>query len=148
MNLEYEEKLLAHDVRPTAVRLLVLEALGHDGRAYSLTELEAKLGTVDKSTIFRTLTLFRDHNLVHSIEDRQGQTRYAPCEEGCQCHEAHGDLEYLHPHFECERCGRVYCLRDVELPAVTLPHGFHLHTGTYVLSGYCPACARLAHCVH
>lgn len=142
MKIKLEEKLLAHDVRPTANRILVLEALGSDGRAYSLSELEAKLGTVDKSSIFRTLTLFLEHNLVHSIEDSQGQTRYAPCEEGCQCHEHHHGLHDLHPHFECERCQKVWCLREENVPPVDMPAGFHLHTASYVLRGLCPDCSR------
>ncbi len=141
--MDNEAKLVAHGIRPTAVRLLVLQAMGDDNRAYSLSELEAKLGTVDKSTVFRTLTLLWEHNVVHSIEDSQGQTRYALCEEGCQCHEKHHEgLHDLHPHFECERCSRVWCLRDDALPLVALPPGFHIHTASYVVRGLCPECER------
>lgn len=148
MKINLEAKLAAHDIRPTAVRLLVLEALGEDNRAYSLSELEAKLGTVDKSSIFRTLTLFWEQNVVHRIEDSQGQTRYAPCSEGCLCHDHHEGLADLHPHFECERCGRVWCIREEALPEVALPEGFHLHTASYVLRGLCPKCSRTAKCAH
>lgn len=149
MKIDLEAKLLAHDIRPTAVRLLVLQALGDDNRAYSLSELEAKLGTVDKSTIFRTLTLMWEQNVVHRIEDSQGQTRYAPCAEGCRCHDHHHEgLHDLHPHFECERCAKVWCLREAELPVVPLPEGFHLHTAAYVLRGLCPSCQRYAKCSH
>lgn len=148
MNLNFESRLQSCGIRPTAVRLLVLEALGEQDRAFSLSELEAKLGTVDKSTIFRALTLFWEHNVVHSVEDSQGQTRYALCDEECHCHEHHGGFGYLHAHFECERCGRVYCLRHVALPSVEMPEGFHLHTASYVLGGLCPQCSRTAKCLH
>lgn len=142
MKLDLEAKLAAHDIRPTAVRTLVLEALGTDDRAYSLNELEAKLGTVDKSTIFRTLTLLWEHNMVHRVEDSHGQTRYAPCIEGCHCHDHHEGIHDLHPHFECEHCGRVWCLRSENIPSVKLPEGFYLHTAALVLRGICSQCHR------
>ena len=148
MKENYERLLAEHDVRPTAIRLLVMDALGTDGRAYSLSELEAKLGTVDKSSIFRTLTLLHEHNLVHRVEDSQGQTHYAPCAEGCHCHDSHGGMDDLHPHFECERCGRVWCFRESALPGVQLPEGFHVHTASYVLRGLCSSCMRKAKCAH
>ena len=39
------------NIKPTAVRLLVLDALQKAECALSLTDLEARLGTVDKSSI-------------------------------------------------------------------------------------------------
>lgn len=133
-------RLEAHGIRPTAIRLLVLDALGTDGRAYSLSELEAKLSTVDKSSVFRALTLFSANALVHCIEDSRGQTRYAPCHDDCRCHEGTGDMADFHPHFECERCARVWCLRSEHLPVVELPEGFCPRFASYVVKGLCPQC--------
>lgn len=146
MRESLENILLDHGVRPTAIRLLVLEALGTDDRAYSLSELEAKLGSVDKSSIFRTLTLFLEHCIVHCVEDSQGQTHYAPCAEGCHCHDVHGGMPYLHAHFECERCGCVWCLRDMPLPEINAARDFHVHTASYVLRGLCAECRRKVVC--
>ena len=64
-----EEFLEKHAIKPTANRIVVLKALDTAGRPMSLTELENKIMTIDKSGIFRTLTLFRDSHLVHVIED-------------------------------------------------------------------------------
>ena len=51
------EKLLSqHGVKPTPNRLLVARELSSAGRPLSLMELEGRLETVDKSSIFRTLT--------------------------------------------------------------------------------------------
>ena len=52
-------KLVLRDIRPTAIRVLVLRTLLEMKQAMSVSDLEAQLDTVDKSTIFRTLTLFR-----------------------------------------------------------------------------------------
>ena len=51
-------KLVLRDIRPTAIRVLVLRTLLEMKQAMSVSDLEAQLDTVDKSTIFRTLTLF------------------------------------------------------------------------------------------
>ena len=56
------------EVKPTAIRLLVLNAMLEAKQAVSLLDLETRLDTVDKSTIFRTITLFLSHALVHSID--------------------------------------------------------------------------------
>lgn len=52
--------LLRHGIRPTAVRILVLEAMEHFEHTFSLADLETEADTLDKSSIFRSLTLFAD----------------------------------------------------------------------------------------
>ena len=130
-----EEALFsAHGIRPTANRILVAQALARSGRPVSLTELETALDTIDKSGIFRTLTLFREHHLVHTIEDGEA-VRY----ELCHSHdEAHDDD--LHPHFYCEKCHRTFCLDGVAVPSIPLPSGYTGHSTTYLIKGICPEC--------
>ena len=139
---DFEKILLEREIRPTAVRLLVLRALTDSTYAVSLTDLEAQLGTVDKSSIFRTLTLFQAHHLVHSVSDGCGQTKYALCPPGCHCGiNGEPDLEDLHIHFSCEECHRTFCMRGLSIPEVHLPEGFVLKNANYVLIGLCPECA-------
>ena len=54
----YAVRLEKKGVKPTAVRILVLKAMLESPCALSLIELETLLGTVDRSTIFRTLNHF------------------------------------------------------------------------------------------
>ena len=134
------------NIKPTAVRRLVLDALHKAECALSLTDLEARLGTVDKSSIFRTLTLFLSHHLIHGIEDGSGQLKYALCPPQCHCGEdEHCGLDDLHTHFRCQRCGKTFCLRGLPVPSVPLPKGFELTSANYVLVGYCPECAGKHH---
>lgn len=134
--------LQQRDIKPTAVRLLVLDALQKAECALSLTDLEARLQTVDKSSIFRTLTLFLSHHLVHCVDDGTGQMKYALCSPTCHCGEAHHEgLSDLHTHFRCEHCGRTFCLRGLPVPSVPLPDGFTLTSANYVLVGLCPECS-------
>ena len=57
-----------HGVRPTANRIVVAKALASSIQPQSLAELERKISTIDKSNVFRALTLFKEHHLVHAIE--------------------------------------------------------------------------------
>ena len=135
-NTEVDAILLAHEVKPTVVRVLVLRALQESPYALSLSELEGRVGTVDKSSISRTLSLFLEHHLVHSIDDGEGIVKYATCAEHCHCHDVDGFSD-LHLHFTCLRCHRTYCLRGLPLPPVTIPQGFSVHTAEYMLKGIC-----------
>lgn len=74
-----EERLKTKNVRPTAMRLLVLQALMESKGPVSLADLEGRLGTVDRSTIFRAVLLFEQHHLVHAFEDGSGSLKYELC---------------------------------------------------------------------
>ena len=56
-----------HGIKVTANRLIVARALHASLMPMSLTELERQILTLDKSSIFRVLNLFRDYHLVHVI---------------------------------------------------------------------------------
>ena len=71
----YLNKLSFRDIKPTAIRLLILRTMMEMKRAVPLTDLEAKLDTVDKSTIFRTLSLFLSHHLIHGVDDGSGSLK-------------------------------------------------------------------------
>jgi Fur family ferric uptake transcriptional regulator len=124
-----------HGVKATVNRLLVAEALSRSGRPLSMTELETEIESVDKSGIFRSLMTFKDHHLVHAIEDMEG-TRY----ELCHSHDTDHDDD-AHVHFYCERCHRTFCLDNIHIPAVELPAGYAPKTANYVIKGICPSCS-------
>lgn len=140
---EFVKMLEARGIKPTSNRLLVIQTLQNQDCALSITDIEAKIGTIDKSGVFRTLTLFLDHHLVHCVDDGTGMLKYALCPPACHCGECHHEgLEDLHTHFRCERCGRTFCLRGLPIPAVKLPQGFVLNSANYVLVGLCPKCSH------
>lgn len=129
--------LQQHGIKPTSNRILVVKALAAEENPSSLTELEGNLISVDKSGIFRSLTLFREHHLVHSIEDGDGGIRYE------LCHSHHeDDDDDMHVHFYCERCHRLFCLYDTPIPHVPLPHGFTMESENYVIKGICEECNK------
>ena len=137
-----EEKLARRDIRATSSRILVLRALMTTESALALSDLEAILPTLDKSTLFRTLTTFAAHHLVHVVEDGSGLAKYALCSDDCHCGEDENDeLADLHTHFYCERCQRTFCLRGVPVPIPELPEGFSVRTVGFVVKGICDKCS-------
>lgn len=132
----YLEKLELRRIKPTAVRLLVLKTMMRQKEAFSLLDLETELETVDKSTIYRTITLFLAHHLIHGIDDGSGSFKYAVCSDCCDC-----EVKDLHTHFYCEGCRRTFCLENIRIPVVALPPGFTVCGINYVVKGRCPACS-------
>ncbi|MEQ8882629.1 MAG: Fur family transcriptional regulator [Fulvivirga sp.] len=132
----FEEKLEERNIKPTAMRLLVLRQLVENTAAISLKDLEAKFEQADKATLYRTLKTFEDKKLIHSIEDDTGSVKYALCEEGCEC-----APEDQHVHFHCVQCGETYCLTQSKIPQTQIPTGFKASSASMVYKGTCANCS-------
>ena len=133
---ELEGKLLKRGIKPTAVRLLVFREMLNFSRAFSLSDLEYELESVDKSTLFRTITLFHDHLLIHSIDDGSGSMKYSVCSDNCMC--SIGDM---HVHFNCTNCHKTFCIESIAVPSVQLPENFLLESVNFVMKGLCNRCS-------
>ena len=134
---ELEERLEAKEIRPTANRILILDALDNASNPVSLSDLETKIESMDKSSIFRTLTLFLEKDIVHSFEDGRGIINYELCTE-----EGHCDHSDAHIHFYCELCHRSYCMEHIDLDWVKVPDGFTPKAYSFVIKGICPQCMK------
>ncbi|HEY9115082.1 MAG TPA: transcriptional repressor, partial [Bacteroidales bacterium] len=77
MNKNIDNKLYSKNIKPTAMRQLVLQVLTEQKTAISLPELERKFEKADKATLYRTLKTFEKHKLIHSIDDGSGTLKYA-----------------------------------------------------------------------
>lgn len=130
-------RLESKGIRPTANRILVMETLMGEQNPQSLSNLERKMVSMDKSSIFRTLTLFLEHDVVHAFEDGRGVLCYELCEEKGACDHHDG-----HIHFYCESCQRSFCMEDIHIPSFELPEGFYPHSISFVIKGECPDCRK------
>ena len=94
--------------------------------------------TVDRSTLFRTLTILNDAHLLHNVDDGSGVQKY------CVCH--HDDTRHCmgHVHLTCRICHNTYCLTNTSIPQVPLPEGFHVEETEYIVKGICSRCAQKA----
>lgn len=131
------ELLEEHGIKPTSNRIVVLKELVRSLHPVTLSELEGRILTIDKSGIFRALTLFREHHLVHVIEGGGEGTHY----ELCHSHDHDHDSD-LHPHFYCERCQQTFCLDYTEIPDIPLPEGFEKASANLMIKGLCPDCLK------
>jgi Fur family ferric uptake transcriptional regulator len=132
------DKLLEiKNVRPTAMRLLVLKFLLQKKVAVSLTQIEEYFDNSERTTLYRTLKTFEVNGIVHQIDDGTGTTKYAICEENCNC-----ELEQdLHLHFHCNTCNETVCLTEHKIPHVNLPEGFIAEDVNLVVKGICDKCS-------
>ena len=138
MNSEEPILRLQHKgIKPTANRILVYRTLCQKASPLSLTNLEAMMPTMDKSSIFRVLSLFLQHDVVHAFEDGRGILNYELCEEEGKCDHHDG-----HIHFYCEACQRSFCMEDIHIPSFELPAGFYPHSVSFVIKGECPECRK------
>lgn len=132
-----ERELETYGIRPTAMRLRILEAIRAAGTAcVSLESLATALDNADNSTIFRTLSLFSDRGLLHRIADGTEHTKYGYCGKRCDC-----DPSPRHFHFRCSSCRLTYCLKNSHTEKVPLPVGIKADSISVVLEGACTDCA-------
>ncbi len=132
-----EQSLHNAGVRITAVRLLIWKQLRHGFEGvFSLSDLEEAMPTIDRSTLFRTLTLLSDAHLLHSVDDGSGSQKY------CLCH--HDDTRNCrgHVHITCKTCHKTYCLTNITIPQIPIPEGFEIEESEYIVKGICPSCLR------
>ncbi len=127
-----------NNVKPTAMRLLVLQFILRIKRAVSLSDIEEYFDNSDRTTLFRTIKTFKENGIVHQIDDGSGVTKYAICEENCNC-EIETDL---HLHFHCNQCNETTCLTDYKIPHINLPEDFIAENINLVVKGVCDKCSK------
>lgn len=135
LDISDEQTLDNAGLRVTAVRLMIWREVRHGfNDAFSLADLEERLPTVDRSTLFRTLALLTEAHLLHEIDDGSGSQKY------CVCHL--DDTRHCegHVHLTCRVCHRTFCLSNVRIPPVALPDGFVTEETEYVVKGVCKNC--------
>ncbi|MBR6374692.1 MAG: transcriptional repressor [Alloprevotella sp.] len=135
-----EQSLDNAGVRVTAVRLLIWKTIRngfHD--AFSLADLETVLPTVDRSTLFRNLSVLTEAHLLHEIDDGSGSQKY------CVCHLDDTRHCQGHIHLTCRICHRTFCMTNVKIPPVPLPEGFVQEETEYVVKGICKDCSGKKH---
>jgi Fur family ferric uptake transcriptional regulator len=135
-----EDTLIAKQITPTPMRLLVLNVLVKQSAALSLADVEELLQHADRITVHRTLKTFTDKGLVHRVEDGSGAVKFALCEPNCTP-EHHQDL---HVHFFCTRCRETSCLPTVTVPDIALPGTYQVQEISLVMKGLCARCAGAA----
>ncbi|HEY8659435.1 MAG TPA: transcriptional repressor [Hanamia sp.] len=137
MSKELESILIAKQINPTAMRLLVLEFLLKQKAAISLSDLEKEFERSDRTTLYRTLKTFEEKGMIHDIKDGTESIKYAICEADCK----DGVHHDMHLHFYCTKCKELFCLPKAEIPEIILPPKFQLEEVSLVARGICSNCS-------
>lgn len=137
MDNEIENRLNRRDIKPTSMRIRVLQYLMEQESAVSLKSMESAFEIVDKSTLYRTLKTFEKNKMVHAIDDGTKQVKYALCLESCNC-----EADDLHYHFHCNECQNTFCLSNQSIPQIDLPKNFKMQQANMVIKGLCESCNR------
>src|SRR5688572_2277337 len=134
MNKDLDDQLNRRKIKPTAMRVLVLDYFNNHVRAaISLKDLEGALESTDRVTLFRTLKTFEEHKIIHSIDDGTGAIKYALCNDACECDYP----QDIHVHFYCKVCNETQCLPKVKVPPINLPGNFAPQEANLVVKGIC-----------
>ncbi len=132
-----EHLLLSAGVKPTSNRILVLREVMCSQHPVSLIELQERIGTIEKSSISRVLSLLLSSHIIHGFEDGRGIVNY----ELCHGHDNQSRKE-THVHFYCERCRKVYCFNTINTPLVDIPSEYEVNSINYMLKGICIECKK------
>lgn len=144
MSNQIQEMLQEHDLRLTRIRSQVLELFLSQQKALSQSELEERLGKVDRITLYRTLRTFEEKGLIHRAIDGTEKLKFALCSHHCSAEE-HQDH---HAHLHCERCGKTICAEHIQPPSFKTVEGFEIRETYLVIRGICAECmAREAEAV-
>lgn len=131
-----EQQLRNKNIRPTAMRILIFKYMGERNTAVSLANIEKAFEKAERTTLYRSIRTFEENGLVHQIDDGTNISKYALCEEGCNCELNHD----LHLHFHCQNCDETVCLTEQKLPHINLPEGYTAEDANLVIKGICEKC--------
>ena len=132
-----DELLKKNHLSITGGRRRILELFLLQEGALSHSDIEKKAGEkFDRVTVYRTLQVFLEKGLIHSIPTSDNSIRYALCKDDCSGGQHRDD----HVHFICNSCGSTVCLEDVNVPAIKLPRGYVSEQVEMLVSGVCKSC--------
>jgi len=123
--------------RSGAARREVVELLAAEACAVTALEIDRRLDSVGRASVYRTLDQLERLHLVHRVEiggDAAGYERV--------------DSSQHHHHLVCEECGRLSPFADPSLEraieAVSRAAEFEVSAHDVVLRGRCPDCKAAA----
>lgn len=122
--------------RLTEPRRAVLDAIIAVGAPFTVEELCSATPAVGRATVFRTIKLLQESDVICRLSLDDGSVRYQL---------SHGGH---HHHLICNACGAVDEFRDSDLDALidrnAREHGFEVSSHSIELYGRCRECAASA----
>ena len=102
----------------TESRRQILDIFLQAGTAMAHHDVEERTAErFDRVTVYRTLQVFLEKGIIHTIPTTDNSVLYALCKDECEAGHHHDN----HVHFVCEDCGVTTCMDEVNIPPVRLP---------------------------
>ena len=133
-----------YGLNATRARLLILDALLRSGPVFGYNELMAACKEkIDRVTVWRTLHLFFERNLLLKAPCATGGVRYIfRGIEGKEISAKQVSRQNSHLQLICQDCGKIISVKNFELPITSLPGKFEpLYIDT-IVNGTCSSCAK------
>lgn len=137
MEKQIEKLLKSYGMSVTDGRKKILRLFHLHNTALAHADIEAALkDKFDRVTVYRTLQVFLEKGILHTVPTTDNTIKYALCREECKQGHHHDN----HIHFLCKKCGVTSCLPETSIPMVQLPKGFYAQEYQMVVNGYCKEC--------
>lgn len=126
------EQLQEHDIRPSHQRIRILQYLHEDKNHPTVeriyTVLKFEMPTLSKTTIYNTLSLFKESELITQFTFDENEAQY--------------DLRTNeHGHFKCEECEKLYDFEFAFGECVNNDlKGFVINSKDVYFKGICKEC--------
>lgn len=128
------ELLIKSDINVSYQRMKIMEYLigneNHPTVVDIYNDLKEEIPTFSKATVYNTMKLFEEKNLVQSISIKEEEVCFDP------------NISF-HGHFLCKECGEIYdfpvVINDLEK---IYEENFKIDNAHYYLKGTCPSCKK------
>ena len=133
-----KEILSENGINKTKVKIQILKALSRSSRPLSVQELHGMLDEAcDLSTIFRTVTKFKEKNLIREVNLDEGFIRFEMGSTEVHAHHHH--------HVRCRLCGDIKNIEKCDLAAfekAITKLGFSEMEHRLEFTGLCSKCSK------
>ncbi len=135
-----KDLLTENGLNRTKGKIRILQEISKSEKPLSVLEIHTRMKeSCDVSTIFRTITQFKEKNLVHEVNLEEGFFRYEIALHTNK-HEHHH-----HHHIRCRKCGDIKNLEHCDLGVferAIAKLGFQEMEHRLEFSGLCSKCSK------
>jgi Fur family transcriptional regulator, ferric uptake regulator len=132
--------LQTHELKKTNSRLALIKALQESTLPQSENEVKTRMSDqYDRITFYRNVQALEDAGIIHRIVVNSHTVKYA-----LNCCEAENNHQHIHKHvhFNCNRCGKTFCLENIEVKDYSLPTEFQMEECEVLIKGNCKFCSQ------
>lgn len=126
------KKLSIYNTKP---RVLILNMFLDAKTTLDYLTLKKYIGKeIDRGTIYRTLYLFLEKNLLYTIPSEDGIIHYAL--------QLNKSITKRRVHFVCSKCKKIINLPDSSMPEIKISERLKVENIDVLLSGICDECDK------